>query len=130
MTECHIPFSGHYDLDLWPSFKNYYVLSLSPTFFEVGILNFVCGYILGLWSAAYHFRVTVTLILTSDLVFGIIVSGAYLILFEAGISNLVWGCILGWQSVPYHNWVTLTLNLTSDLVSRNCNESGAYLLYS
>ena len=81
MTECHIPFSGHYDLDLRPSFKNYYVLSLSPTFFEVGILNLVCGYILGLWSAAYHFRVTVTLILTSDLVFGIIVSGAYLLYY-------------------------------------------------
>ena len=32
--------------------------------------------------------------------------------------------------MPYHNWVTVTLNLTSDLVSRNCIESGAYLLYS
>ena len=29
----------------------------------------------------------------------------------------------------YHNWVTVTLSLTSDLVSRNCIESGAYLLY-
>ena len=38
-------------------------------------------------------RVTVTL--TSDLVFRIIVSGAYLILFEIGISNLVCGCIWG-----------------------------------
>ena len=44
MAECHIPFSGHCDLDL---------------------------------------------------VFRIIVSGAYLILFEIGISNLVCGCILG-----------------------------------
>ena len=74
MTECHISFSGHYDLDLGPSFKNYCVQSLSPTLFVVGIPNLVCGYILGLWSVAYHFRVTVTLILTSDLVFGIIVS--------------------------------------------------------
>ena len=130
MTECHIPFSGHKDLDLWPSFKNDCVRSLSPTFFEAGIPNLVCGYILGLWNVAYHFRVTVTLILTSDLVFGIIVSGAYLILFEVGISNLVCGCILGWRSVAFHNWVTVTLNLTSDLVSRNWNESGAYLLYS
>ena len=32
--------------------------------------------------------------------------------------------------MAYHNWVTVTLNLTSDLVSRNCIESGAYLLYS
>ena len=68
--------------------------------------------------------------LTSDLVFRIIVSGAYLILFEVGISYLVCGCILGWQSVAYHNWVTVTLNLTPDLVSRNCIESGAYpILY-
>ena len=41
----------------------------------------VCGYILGLWSVAYHFQVTMTLILTSDLVFGIIVSGAYLLYY-------------------------------------------------
>ena len=53
-----------------------------------------------------------------------------LILFEVGISNLVRECILGWGSVVYHNWVTVTLNLTSDLVSRDCIESGAYLLYS
>ena len=72
-----------------------------------------------------------TLTLTPDLFFfRIIVSGAYLILFEVGISNLVCGCILRRESVAYHNWVTVTLNLTSDLVSRNCIESGAYLLYS
>ena len=104
------------------------VRSISPIFFEVGIPNLVCGYILGWRSVTYHFRVTVTL--TSDLVFKIIVSGAYLILFEVGISNLVCGYILGWRSVVYHIWVTVTLNLTSDLVSRNCIESGAYLLYS
>ena len=51
---------------------------ISPIFFEVGIPNLVCGYILGWLSVAYHFRVTVTLTLTSDLVFRIIVSGAYL----------------------------------------------------
>ena len=56
--------------------------------------------------------------------------GSSLILFEVGISNLACGCILGWRSVAYRNWVTVTLNLTSDLVSRNCIESGAYLLYS
>ena len=74
----------------------------------------------------FHFPVTVTLTLTSDLVFRKILS----IAFEVGISNLVCGCILGCRSVAYHNWVTVTLNLTSDLVSRNCIESGAYLLYS
>ena len=104
------------------------VRSISPIFFEVGIPNLVCGYILRWRSVAYYFRVTVTL--ASDLVFRIIVSRAYLILFEVGISNLVCGCILGWRSVMYHNWVTVTLNLTSDLVFRNCIESGAYLLYS
>ena len=60
-----------------------------PIFFEVGIPNLVCGCILGWRSVAYHFWVTVTL--TSDLVFGIIVSGAYLILFEVGILKFgVW----------------------------------------
>ena len=57
------------------------VRSISPIFFEVGIPNLVCGYILGWWSVAYHFRVTVTLTLTSDLVFIIIVSGAYLLYY-------------------------------------------------
>ena len=49
----------------------------SPIFFELGIPNLVCGYILRRWTVAYHFRVTVTL--TCDLVFRIIVSGGYLI---------------------------------------------------
>ena len=127
MTECHIPFSGHCDLDLWPSFKTYYVRCIFLIFFEVGIPNLVSGCILGWGSVTFHFRVTVTL--TSDLVFRIIMSGAYFILFKVGISNLVCGCILEWQSVTYNNLVTVTLNLTSDLVSRNCIESGAYLLF-
>ena len=55
------------------------VRSISPLFFEVGIPNLVCGYILGWGSVAYHFRVTVTL--TSDLVLRIIVSGAYLLYY-------------------------------------------------
>ena len=55
------------------------VRSISPIFFEVGIPNLVRGYILGWRSVAYHFRVTVTL--TSDLVFRIIVSGASLLYF-------------------------------------------------
>ena len=57
------------------------VRSISPIFFELGIPNLVCGYILGWRSVAYHFRVTVTLTLTSDLVFIIIMSGAYLLYY-------------------------------------------------
>ena len=45
---------------------------------EAGIPNLVSGCILGWQSVAYHFRVTLTLTLTSALVFRIIVSGAYL----------------------------------------------------
>ena len=116
MTGCHMQFLGHCDLDLWPSFKNYRVRSTTLIFFELGIPNLVCGCILEQGSVMYHVQVTVTL--TSDLVFRIIMSGAYPILFEVGISNLVCGCILGWRSVAYHYWVTVTLNLTSDLVSR------------
>ena len=41
----------------------------------------------------YHLEGTVTLNLTSDLVFRIILSGAYLIIFEVGIQNLVCECI-------------------------------------
>ena len=70
-----------------------------------------------------------TFTLTSDLVFRIIIQSVSLMLFEIGILNLVCGCILGWQIVTYHPWVTVAL--TFDLVSsRNCIESGAYLLYS
>ena len=57
-------------------------------------------YIFGWPSVAYQFWVTVTL--TSDLVFRIIMFGAFFsMLFELGIPNLVCGCILGWQSVMY-----------------------------
>ena len=67
---------GQCDLDLWPSFKNYCVRSISFIFFEVGIPNSVCICILGWGSVTYHIWVTVTL--TSDLVLMIIVSEAYL----------------------------------------------------
>ena len=72
LTECQIPFWVT-DLDLWPSFKNYFVWGISLIFFVVGISNLVCICILGWWSVIYHFWVTVTL--TSDLVLIIIVSG-------------------------------------------------------
>ena len=79
MTECHISFSDHcdLDLDLSPSFKNYCVQSISLIFFEVGIPNLVCACIMGWRSVTYHFQVTMTL--TSDLVFRIILSGLYLL---------------------------------------------------
>ena len=81
MTECHISFSGHcgLDLDLWPSFKNYCVQNIYLIFFEVGIPNSVCECIMGWRSVTYHFQVSVTL--TSDLVFRIIVFGAYLLYY-------------------------------------------------
>ena len=74
--------------ELWEAYSNrtvrpsvcpsrFRVRSISPIFFEVGILNLVCGYILGWRSVAYHFRVTVTL--TSHLVLRIIKSQAYLL---------------------------------------------------
>ena len=112
------------------------VRCISPIFFEVGIPNLVCGCILGWRSVAYHFQVTVTLTLTSDLVFIVItmsirpsrfpVRCISPIFFEVGIPNLMCGCILGWRSVAYHFWVTVTL--TSDLAFRII-VSRAYLLY-
>ena len=77
--------------------------------------------------STYHFRVTVILTLTSDLVLRIIcVRSISLIFFEEGSPNLMRECILGLQGVTYHFQVPLTL--TSDLVFRIIM-SGAYLLY-
>ena len=74
--------------ELWEAYSNRTVCPsvplrvrcISPKFFEVGIPNLVCGCILG-WRVAYHFMVTVTLTLTSDLVFRIIMSGVYLLYY-------------------------------------------------
>ena len=66
MVECHIPFSGHCDLEL-TSFKNKDIRSIYLTLSKVGIPNLVCGCILVWRSAVYHLRVTLNL--TSDLVF-------------------------------------------------------------
>ena len=131
--------------ELWEAYSNstvrppvlLRVRCISPTFFEVGIPNLACGCILRWRSVAYHFRVTVTLILTSDLVFKVItmsirpsvplrVRWISPIFFEVGIPNSICGCILGWRSVAYHFPVTVTL--TSDLVFRII-VSGAYLSY-
>ena len=56
MPECHKPFLGHCDLDLWPSFKNYCVQSISLILFDVGIPNFGWWFLLGWRSGAYHFE--------------------------------------------------------------------------
>ena len=79
MAKCHILFSGHFDLDLWPTFNTDCVRNISLILFEIGIPNLVCGCILGWWSVMYHLLVTVTL--TSDLVVRIIMSGAYLLYY-------------------------------------------------
>ena len=47
--------SGHCDLDLWPSCKNFCVPSTSLIFFEVGIPNLVCICILAWWCLTYYF---------------------------------------------------------------------------
>ena len=60
MMECHVPFMGHYDVDLWPRFENNCVLSISPILFKVGIPNLVCGCIFEWWSVTYHFWVSLT----------------------------------------------------------------------
>ena len=83
-------------------------------FFDVIISNSVCECIFGRQSVTYHFGVTVTL--SSDLVFRIIMSGAYLLYYAVVIPNSECGCILGSRSVPSYFRVTLTL--TSDPFSR------------
>ena len=55
MVECHIPFSGHCDLEL-TSFKNKDIRSIYLTLSKVGIPNLVCGCILVWRSVLYHFK--------------------------------------------------------------------------
>ena len=77
MVQCLVPFTGHCDLDLWPSFKKNHVQSISLILLKVGIPNLVGRCNFGWWSVTYYFWVTLTL--TSDLVFRIIVSRKYLL---------------------------------------------------
>ena len=56
MPECHKPFLRHCDLDLWPSYKNNCVQSISPILFDVGIPNLGWWFLLGWRSGAYHFE--------------------------------------------------------------------------
>ena len=64
------------------------VRCISPVFFEIGIPNLVCGCILGRRSVTYHFRVTVTLTLTSDLVFTVITMSVRLSRFVSDAYHL------------------------------------------
>ena len=74
---------------------------ISPIFFEIGIPNLVCKFILGCRSVTNHFWVTVTL--TSDLVFkNYCVQSISPILFDVGFPNLGWWFLLGWWSGAYH----------------------------
>ena len=111
MAECHIPFWVTVTLtsdlvfivitmSIRPSVP-LRVRCISPIFFEVGIPNLMCGCILGWGSVAYHFRVTVTLTLTSDLVFRIIVSGAYL-LYYLRKEFQIWCVDASWDEEVYN----------------------------
>ena len=64
------------------SVRSHRVQSIPPLLFKVGI-QMVCGYILGSWSVAHMYHVKVTVALTSDLSFVIIVSGAYFLYYLA-----------------------------------------------
>ena len=86
----------------------------------------MCRCILGWRSVVYHNWVTVTLNLTSDLVYRNWCISP--IVFEIGIPNLVCKCILGCLSVTNHFWVIVTL--TSDLVFKNyCVQSISPILF-
>ena len=77
---------------------------------------------------SHTIAVTLTLTLTSDLVFRMSVSRAHL-LFDVGIPYLVPVRILGWWSGMCHLRVIMTLNLTSDLVLEySCPELISYII--
>ena len=98
---CRVPFLGHCDFYLWPSFWNsHWVWYISPIFFELGIPILACGCILGWQSVAYHDWVTMTL--TSYLVFGIgIESGTYL-LYSLSQEFHFWCVYASWEGQVSH----------------------------
>ena len=128
MTECHIPFSGYCDLDLWPSFNNNCVRSIQVSLiyhvFKIGISNLVCEGILEWWSVLYHLQVTVTL--TSDLVSEKLCRehSSYIIKGR----NPKFGVLMQLWMAECHIPFLVTMTLTSDLVCRII-VSRTYLLY-
>ena len=72
---------------------------ISPIFFEIGIPNLVCKYILGCLSVTNYFWVTV--ILTSDLVFkNDCVQSISAILFDE--ESQIWGGDSSWDGGVVH----------------------------
>ena len=75
------------------------------------------------WDGQVSYSIClVTVTLANDLVFRIILFGAFVsILFELGIPHLVCGCSLGWHSVMYqfchHDLISILI------------VSGSYLIY-
>ena len=73
------------------------VWCISSIVFKVGISKLVRWCILSLWSAAYYLLVTVTMMLTSDLVSKMIVSRANL-LYQLRLESQIWN---GEDLVPF-----------------------------
>ena len=108
MVECLLLFTGHWDLDLLPSFNNDCVRSISLILFEIGIPNLVCECILGWSRVLYHLRVTMTL--TSGLVFRKIVSRTYLYIIKGRNPKGGWmQLLMGECRVPFLDHFDLDL---------------------
>ena len=102
MAECRVPFSGHCDLDLWPSFLNNRVRSISLILFEVGISNLVCGCVLGWQSVVFHNWVTVSLNLTSDLVSRNCIESGACLLYSLRKEFQIWCVNASWDKGVSH----------------------------
>ena len=116
MGECHLPFSGHCDLDLWPSFNNNCVRSISLILFEIKIPKLVCGCNFWWRSVTYHFWDTLTL--TSDLVCTITMSRIYLLYYlrwesqiccmdtsyDADVSHTIFRSLWCWPMTKFLEW--------------------------
>ena len=132
--------------ELWEAYSNrtvrpsvpLRVRCISPIFFEVAILNLVCGCILGWWSVAYNFRVTVTLTLTSDLVFIVITMSVRPASCPVHISYILWGrnskfdmwmhLGMGECRVPFLGHCDLDLDLWPSF-KKNCVRSISLILF-
>ena len=117
ISKCRIPFWGHCDLDL--ILRLIMFGAFFSILFELGILNLVCGCILGWQSVMYQFRYL-------DLISRIIVSEAYLIYCLREESQTCYMETSLDADVSHTIFRSLLCGL--DLVSRII-VSGAYLLY-